>query len=129
MPGHGGRRYLYQPVAADIRNKIASGELGPGAALRSQKQMAHDYEVSVDTVRRALADLRAEGLIETSRGETTRVCVPRVREPVWLRPGETIRIRMPISRERDKLQIGDGVPVFVVNDVAFPGDRFEFFAR
>jgi len=121
--------FMYQQVVASIRAKISSGELPPGSALRSQGYLAHEYDVSPDTIRKALAVLRAEGLVRTSRGEATRVCVPPVREPVWLHPGQTAVVRMPWSSERDAHGIGDGVPVFVVDDRVFPADRFEFFAR
>ena len=120
---------MYQRVAASLRAKISSGELAPGSTLQSQSYLAHEYDVSPDTIRKALAALRAEGLIETSRGEATRVRARPVREPVWLHPGETVLVRMPSSRECDDYGVGRGVPVFQVDGAIFPADRFEFFAR
>jgi DNA-binding FadR family transcriptional regulator len=120
---------LYEQVAADIRAKILSGELVAGSALKSELYLAQEYKVGRDTVRDAMAILRNEGLIESSRGHPTRVRLLRTRERVWLRPGETVTARMPSPGERNDHDIDDGVPVFVVNDVVYPADRFEFFAK
>jgi DNA-binding FadR family transcriptional regulator len=120
---------LYEQVAADIRAKILSGELAAGSALKSELYLAQEYKVGRDTVRDAMAILRNEGLIESSRGHPTRVRPLRARERVWLHAGETAIARMPTPEERNDHDIDDGVPVFVVNDTVFPGDRFEFFAQ
>lgn len=129
MPRRAQTRHLYERVAASLRAKIVRGDLPPGGALQSQSYLAHEYDVSQDTVRKALAALRAEGLIETSRGEATRVRARPTREPVWLRPGETAVVRMPSLSECDEYGVGSGVPVFTVDDAIFPADRFELFAR
>ncbi|MGD3111460.1 GntR family transcriptional regulator [Streptomyces sp. YGL11-2] len=60
---------LYQQVAAEIRNGIAQGEYKPGAPLPSETQLIERYGVSRPTVRKAIAALRAEGLIEVIHGK------------------------------------------------------------
>lgn len=60
---------LYQQVAAEIRNGIAEGEYKPGAPLPSEAQLIERYGVSRPTVRKAIAALRAEGLIEVIHGK------------------------------------------------------------
>ncbi|MEU8822464.1 GntR family transcriptional regulator [Streptomyces sp. NPDC048636] len=60
---------LYQQVAAEIRSGIAAGEYKPGAPLPSEAQLIERYKVSRPTVRKAIAALRAEGLIEVIHGK------------------------------------------------------------
>lgn len=60
---------LYQQVAAEIRSGIASGEIKPGSPLPSETQLIDRYKVSRPTVRKAIAILRAEGLIEVVHGK------------------------------------------------------------
>lgn len=52
---------------------IESGEIGPGKLLPSQRTLMQRYEVSDGTVKRALALLRDEGLVETELGRGTYV--------------------------------------------------------
>lgn len=60
---------LYQQVAAEIRSGISTGEYTPGAPLPSEAQLIDRYKVSRPTVRKAIAALRAEGLIEVIHGK------------------------------------------------------------
>ncbi|NIY67046.1 GntR family transcriptional regulator [Streptomyces malaysiensis] len=60
---------LYQQVAAEIRSGIAAGEYKPGSPLPSETQLIERYKVSRPTVRKAIAALRAEGLIEVIHGK------------------------------------------------------------
>ncbi|WP_371665291.1 GntR family transcriptional regulator [Streptomyces sp. NBC_01241] len=60
---------LYQQVAAEIRSGITTGEYKPGAPLPSEAQLINRYQVSRPTVRKAIAALRAEGLIEVIHGK------------------------------------------------------------
>ncbi len=63
-------------IAAELRSKIRSGELGPDSAIASEADLSAAFSVSRGTVRQALAALRAEGLIAGGRG----------RRPVVARP-------------------------------------------
>jgi GntR family transcriptional regulator len=58
----------YQQIAADLRRKIASAELGPGAKLPSERELAAQYEVSRPTARLAIAALQADGQVITVPG-------------------------------------------------------------
>jgi GntR family transcriptional regulator len=58
-------------IAAAIRQKIASGELRPGARVPSVITLAGEYQVSPDTARKAIRLLKAEGLVETEPGYGT----------------------------------------------------------
>ena len=61
----------YMQVATDIAARIASGELAPGARLRSERDLAEHYGVSYGSVRRAMEVLRERGLITTIHGRGT----------------------------------------------------------
>jgi GntR family transcriptional regulator len=56
-----------------LRDAITSGRLKPGAALPTEDELRRDYQVSRVTVRRALAELAAAGLIERRQGSGTLV--------------------------------------------------------
>lgn len=56
---------LYAQVAAILRAKIQSGELGHLDPLPSEKAIQQEYEVGRDTARRAVEVLREEGLVFT----------------------------------------------------------------
>lgn len=59
---------LYQQIVDQMRAKILSGELEPGAALPSIRQLAADLLTSVITTKRAYQELEAAGLIQTRPG-------------------------------------------------------------
>ena len=121
---------LYEQVADALRQKIASGELEPGAKLPSEKYLAEEYEVGRDTIRDALQHLRKEGLVESRRGYRTIVRRLPTREAVVLRPGQRVYARMPTPAECQQHNIlVEGVPVLVVDEVVYPADRYEFYAE
>lgn len=62
-------RPAYRQVADRLRESIEAAELAPGAQLPTQRDIAEDYGVAVETVKRALAQLRSEGLIVTRQGK------------------------------------------------------------
>jgi DNA-binding GntR family transcriptional regulator len=70
-PGGGQEDLAYVRVANDIAARIASGELSPGTRLRAERDLATHYGVSYGTVRRAMKELREQGLIATIHGRGT----------------------------------------------------------
>jgi GntR family transcriptional regulator len=64
---------LYRRIQADLRARIASGDLRPGGQLETEQELMGRYEVSRATVRQALAGLLADGLLEIRRGLGTYV--------------------------------------------------------
>jgi DNA-binding GntR family transcriptional regulator len=52
-----------QQIAAELRQQIANGTLGPGALLPSEPELASSHEVSRQTARAALQILEREGLV------------------------------------------------------------------
>jgi integrase len=59
----------YEAIAAELREKILSGELKPGDQLPTIVQLAAQYTVAAGTAYRAMALLQAEGLINAQRGQ------------------------------------------------------------
>lgn len=57
--------YLYAQVADHIAARIDAGDLPPGARLPNERDLAAEYAVSVVTARRAVAELRDRGLVNT----------------------------------------------------------------
>jgi GntR family transcriptional regulator len=61
-------RPAYLQVADALRDQITSGEFPPGAKLPSEKQLMEQWQVSSRTIRVALDQLRAEGLVVSRQG-------------------------------------------------------------
>lgn len=59
---------LAEQLAGILREKIDKGEYAPGTKLPSEAALHQTYDVARNTVRRALAILRAEGRIVTFDG-------------------------------------------------------------
>ncbi len=58
----------YRRIAADLRAAIACGALVAGDALPTVETLRSRYGVSAGTANRAVAALKAEGLVTASRG-------------------------------------------------------------
>lgn len=54
-------------LAGDLRRRIRAGDLASGSLLPSEARLVLETELSRTTIRRALAELRAEGLVTTNR--------------------------------------------------------------
>lgn len=63
----------FRRIAADIAEKIKSGELPPGAKLPSTHEIADAYDVSMGTAYRALSLLHERDLIIGQPGRGTYV--------------------------------------------------------
>jgi GntR family transcriptional repressor for pyruvate dehydrogenase complex len=59
---------LYEEVAARIRGLIASGELGPGQTLPSERKLAEQFRVGRAVIREAIRQLEVSGLVESRHG-------------------------------------------------------------
>ena len=58
---------VYLQLVDIIKQKIMSGEYGPGQRLPSVRELAADAAVNPNTMQRALAELEREGLLYTQR--------------------------------------------------------------
>ena len=66
MPGP-----LYRRIADELRHKIDSGELAPGAQLPTEDELIATYVASRNTVRGAIRELANRGTVETLHGKGT----------------------------------------------------------
>lgn len=69
----------YRELAAVLREEIHAGKYEPGDTLPKQDELAEQYEVNVNTVRKAVGVLEAEGLVTPVRRKGT---VVRARPPM-----------------------------------------------
>ena len=69
---------LYEQIYLTLRDKIESGQYLPGSRLPSQKELADEHGVSMVTLRQAVEQLEAEGLIMTKQGKGTFVVDSKV---------------------------------------------------
>lgn len=65
VPDYGDPTPVSQQIAGDLRGQIRSGRIAVGGQLPSNKALAKQYGVAVETVRAAIRVLRDEGLVET----------------------------------------------------------------
>ncbi|MEV8075064.1 winged helix-turn-helix domain-containing protein [Streptomyces pseudogriseolus] len=61
-------------VAAEIRRRIEAGTYAPGERLPGTVALASEFDVSQSTASRAMASLRAEGLVRVVSGRGYFVC-------------------------------------------------------
>jgi DNA-binding FadR family transcriptional regulator len=122
-------RPLYQQLADELRRRILSGELSPGADLPSEKTLEQTSGLGRGAVRRAVAILRNDGRVVCQRGRRSQV---RASNPVTTAPvpaAAVVRARMPAPEERARFDLPDGVPVLVValdhTEQVYPADRVQ----
>lgn len=69
------RPALPKPLYAQVRDlllaRIRSGEWGPGETLPNEYTLSTDFDVSIGTVRRAVAELEDNGLLVRKQGRGT----------------------------------------------------------
>ncbi len=61
----------YRSISNDLRRRIDDGQIAPGERLAAQHALAQEYGVTVMTLRQALADLEADGLVHAVKGTGT----------------------------------------------------------
>jgi GntR family transcriptional regulator len=87
-PGH---QPLHRQIADLLRKQILEGELPPGAQLPPERDLEPVFGVQRDSIRRALALLKAEGWIDTRHGSGN-----YVREQA---PAEAIELLLGIDED------------------------------
>jgi len=68
----------YKRIMSAIQQQIDFGELKPGHAVTSERELAKIHGVSLMTARHALAGLEREGMVERRRGSGTFVAPPKI---------------------------------------------------
>lgn len=70
----------YREIAEAVRELIATGQYGTGGELPSEAELARRYPASRVTIRKALDELRSEGIVRSRRGSGWYVAVDPVRQ-------------------------------------------------
>ena len=96
---------VYRQVADIFREQINSGELTEGTTLPSYKTLSLHYNVSIETVQKAIGILRNEGRLDVFRGKQAQVRPARAVETITAPPQARVSVRMPTPDERIKLNI------------------------
>jgi len=72
---------LWRQLQHELVTRLAAGEFG--AQFPGELALAEDYDVSRSTVRQALRQLRADGVVLANRGRQPRVApTPEIRQPL-----------------------------------------------
>lgn len=58
----------YRQIADDLREAIGKGEYPPGGLLPTKAELMSRYHVAINTVERAIDELRRAGVVETVQG-------------------------------------------------------------
>jgi GntR family transcriptional regulator len=69
---------VYQKIQATIVKRIEDGQLKPGDAVDSERELAKIHRVSLMTARHALTALESEGMVQRKRGAGTFVAPPKI---------------------------------------------------
>ncbi len=109
---------VYRQVARILREQIQGGQLRAGQALASEAALSQRFGVGRDAVRDALALLRGEGLVVTTRGIGTFVRGPAAEvRVVRVRAGTTGPRPCPAHPEAE---IGRHAPDAIAQDPTAP---------
>lgn len=68
-----GGRARYEEIAQDLAKRIAQGDLSEGARILGRSSLAGTYQVSPETIRRAVAILHERGIVQSVAGSGIRV--------------------------------------------------------
>ncbi|MFI9641825.1 GntR family transcriptional regulator [Micromonospora sp. NPDC051925] len=104
----------WKQLADRLRRAIRSGELAPGQRVPTELSLTQEFQLSRLTVRRALQQLRSEGLIVVVQSRGTFVRGEQERAEVTLGKGDRVHSRMPDPDERRRYTLHEGEPVILV---------------
>jgi DNA-binding transcriptional MocR family regulator len=120
----------YHQVAEALRDEITSGRRRPGDRMPSENDIVQQWGVSKTTARRAIRELRIDGLIEVRHGYPTRVAVEVERVEVRIQRGSSLVVRPPRGGERQSLGLGSGERVVEITygarTTTYGADRHRF---
>ena len=94
-------------VAASLRSQILSGEIRPGEKLPTESQLTDAFGVSRTVVREAVANLAADGLVESRQGAGIFVC----ERPAMAFASLTADLGMKISHALNVIEVRMGLEI------------------
>src|SRR5438309_10788287 len=111
----------YQKIQGSIRERIDTGDLKPGDAVASERELARLHRVSLMTARHALAGLEREGLVVRRRGAGTFVAPPKIHFNKLMSYTEQMSGRgLPVSSKVLSLSVINSDPEIAAR-LALPG--------
>ena len=130
---------LYKQLIVSLRAAIADGTYPAHSRIPSEQELCDAYQVSRVTVRKALAELTDEGLLERFQGKGTFVCIPRLRKDlravtsfsdncraIGCEPGTRVLQAQPIradERTARELQCAEGDEVILIERLRLADDQ------
>jgi len=76
-----GRKLVYMGIADVLAERIGDGTYPPEGRLPAEQDLVAEFGASRESVRRAVAELRQRGLIETVKGKGSFILPPEERTP------------------------------------------------
>ncbi|MDX3656176.1 GntR family transcriptional regulator [Streptomyces sp. ID05-26A] len=134
MPRARDLRPRHQQIAADLRDLIMRGDLGPGTQLPSTSQLVAQYGAANATIQHALKSLKDEGFLDSRVGKGVYV---RDRQPLVVEatsyiapaPGRfryqlvAVTTAAPPADVADGLRLGPGATAVVRTRILFHDDQ------
>lgn len=99
----------YAQIAETLRERLASGDFPPGSRLPSEAALCTEFSVARNTLRRALAALEEDGLIEVLPGMGRVVRDPE-RPPGSEHQGTLPQYRRIANELRERIESGELAP-------------------
>lgn len=94
-------------VAASLRSQILAGDIGVGQKLPTESQLTEAFGVSRTVIREAVANLAADGLVESRQGAGIFVC----ERPAMAFSSITQDIGMKISHALNVIEVRMGLEI------------------
>lgn len=94
-------------VAASLRSQILAGDIGVGQKLPTESQLTETFGVSRTVIREAVANLAADGLVESRQGAGIFVC----ERPAMAFSSITQDIGMKISHALNVIEVRMGLEI------------------
>lgn len=93
-------RSRYEEIAQDLARRIANGELPVGSRVLGRSSLAGTYQVSPETIRRAVAILHDRGILQAVAGSGIRV----ISQALALEYLESMRARATLEETGKELR-------------------------
>jgi len=91
---------VYSQLKTIIQNRIQSGEYSEGTVIPSERELAKDFGISRMTVRQALNQMVAEGMLVRERGKGTFVSNRKIQHKNISSFSETVRAKGMVPSTR-----------------------------
>lgn len=108
----------YARIVAEIRRRVADGELKVGDRVPSTRQITQEWGVAMATATKVLTTLRQEGTVRAVPGVGTVVQSSLARAPRDVRPAEPVLSRDRVVRAAVELADAEGLALLSMRRIA-----------